>query len=251
VIIWVSGTVILFIVLAIAGIAMQIAMNIAAIIFNILMFAIFFIGLIIHINQMKDSVFGATKLTGALSILSAFHTLMTIMYMRIELHWELTTWKIIICGLIFIVAIAINSFACYLTDEKRNNFKMCLITLGVIVAVAVSGFAYFVHEDKILAKDDIEEIYTYIVTSDSAEIYNVEKGTAWSVVEKKQVESDTIGDDVIGTCQKGDILTNEHGGIGGKISVQKIRTEDGILGYVYSANIEPYEYTTRYQLQYE
>ena len=250
-IIWVSGTVILFIVLAIAGIAMQIAMNIAAIIFNILMFAIFFIGLIIHINQMKDSVFGATKLTGALSILSAFHTLMTIMYMRIELHWELTTWKIIICGLIFIAAIAINSFACYLTDEKRNNFKMSLITIGVAAAVAISGYAYFVHEDKILAKDDIEEIYSYIVTADSAEVYNVEKGTAWSVAEKKQVESDTIGDDIIDTCYKGEILTNEHDSIGGRIWVHKIRTEEGTVGYVYDDKIEPHDYVTRYQLQYE
>lgn len=250
-VIWISLTSIGFFILVCVGVVIQIAMNITAIIFNVLMFAIFTIGTIIYIYQIANSSFGATKLTAVLSIISAIQTHLTIVGLQAEFHWELTAWKIIVCGLIFIAVIVINLYACALTDEKRNNFKMCLITLGVIAAVAVSGYTYFVHKDKILAKDDIEEIHSYIVTSYSAKIYNVEKKTAWSLAEQKKVEYDAIGDDVIGTCYKGDILTSENPGVAGTSGPQKIRTDDGIVGFVHSISIEPYEYTTRYQLEYE
>lgn len=106
--------------------------------------------------------------------------------------------------------------------------------------VAVSGYAFYLREDKAHAEKEITEVRTYIVTENNAEVYSVDASSVYG-----------MGDEVVDVCSKGEIVENVKGAILGNINVKKIKTSDGVVGYIDAWKIEPYDYVTRYQTQYD
>ena len=151
---------------------------------------------------------------------------------KYEFYWDFhMTWgRVFVCLLIYLGIIILNLIIILLTEFLDYDLIMVIVSILAAVAVMLGGHSYYNHADKELAKDDIVEVYSYIVTSETAPIY-------------AETTSGTKSEHILTYCYRGEILTY--------VGHYKVRTERGYVGYINMSDVKKHEYLTRYERDFK
>jgi len=243
----VSVSFIMFLILAVFGTAGMIIQNIMEELYYVMMFVLFIAGVLFYQWQMKEREYGRTIGAGILAMLSLVVVFAGLAALRLLLKIEMTKELFFLHGGIMVAVIVINGIVIHLVDNHKGVYM--LIIVGLTAAVALYGYLYYLNKDIIASKQEYAVIYSYTVAEDNTPLYGLTQGTVWEMGEQKKTVDDTRSEIVIDTLSAGETVKCIPGSVDGPCW-QKVQTESGLVGYAPVEQMKPYEYETRYQVQY-